>query len=67
MMEEALRQKGTPVAHIGFEGEGHGFRRAANMQRALEAELHFYSKVLGLELPEPVQPVEIANLAGAGT
>ena len=61
-MVEALRRRGLPVAYIAFEGEGHGFRRAENLQRAREAELYFYSKVFGFELAEPVEPVAIENL-----
>jgi dipeptidyl aminopeptidase/acylaminoacyl peptidase len=61
-MVEALRQKGIPVAYLPFEGEQHGFRRAKNIKRALDAELYFYSRVFGFELAEPVEPVEIDNL-----
>jgi len=57
----ALSEKGIPVAYVLFEGEQHGFRRAENMKRALEAELYFYSKVLGFELVEPIAPVHIVN------
>lgn len=32
-----------------FEGEGHGFRRADTMVRALEAELSLYAQVFGIE------------------
>jgi dipeptidyl aminopeptidase/acylaminoacyl peptidase len=42
-MVEALRRRGTPVAYFLFSGEQHGFRKAANMQRALDAELYFYA------------------------
>jgi dipeptidyl aminopeptidase/acylaminoacyl peptidase len=49
MMFEAARAKGLPVAYITFEGEGHGFRSAENIKRALDAELYFYSKVFGFE------------------
>lgn len=62
MMVEALRTKGVPVAYLPFEGEQHGFRRAENIKRALDAELHFYSRVFGFELADPVEPVEIENL-----
>ncbi len=62
MMVEALEAKGVPVAYLPFEGEQHGFRRAENIQRSLEAELYFYSRVFGFELAEPVEPVEIENL-----
>ncbi len=62
MMVAALRQKGLPVAYVAFEGEQHGFRRAENIKRALDGELHFYSRVFGFELAEPVEPVKIENL-----
>ncbi len=61
-MVEALRAKGIPVAYLPFEGEQHGFRRAENIKRALDAELYFYGRVFGFELAEPVEPVEIENL-----
>jgi dipeptidyl aminopeptidase/acylaminoacyl peptidase len=61
-MVEALRAKGIPVAYIAFEGEQHGFRQAQNIKRALDGELYFYSRVLGFELAESVEPVEIENL-----
>ena len=62
-MVEALRKKGLPVAYVPFEGEQHGFRRGENIKRALEAELFFYAKIFGFELAEPVEPVQIENLA----
>ncbi len=61
-MVEAVRAKKLPVAYLTFEGEQHGFRKAENIRRVLEAELYFYSKVFGFELAEPVEPVEIENL-----
>ena len=62
MMLEALREKGLPVAYLSFEGEGHGFRDSANVKRALEAELYFYSRILGFDLAGDFEPVEIENL-----
>ncbi|MCX6467483.1 MAG: prolyl oligopeptidase family serine peptidase [Pseudonocardiales bacterium] len=61
---EALRAKGVPVAYLLFEGEQHGFRQAANIRRALDAELAFYSRVLGFALREEegIAPVEVENL-----
>jgi hypothetical protein len=47
---------------VPFEEEQHGFRRAENIQRALEAELYFYSRIFGFELAEEIAPVEIKNL-----
>ena len=61
-MVEAVRAKKLPVAYLTFEGEQHGFRKAENIKRVLEAELYFYSKVFGFDLAEPVEPVRIDNL-----
>jgi dipeptidyl aminopeptidase/acylaminoacyl peptidase len=63
-MVEAVRAKKVPVAYLTFEGEQHGFRRAENIKRVLEAELYFYSKVFGFELTDPIEPVKIENLRG---
>jgi dipeptidyl aminopeptidase/acylaminoacyl peptidase len=48
-----LEGEGRRVAHayIAFEGEGHGFRRADTMVRALESELSLYAQVFGLNPP----------------
>ncbi|HKO42234.1 MAG TPA: S9 family peptidase [Pyrinomonadaceae bacterium] len=62
MMVEALRAKQIPVAYIPFEGEQHGFRQAANIKRALDGELYFYSRVFGFDLADRIEPVEIENL-----
>jgi dipeptidyl aminopeptidase/acylaminoacyl peptidase len=61
-MVDSLRRKGIPVAYLTFEGEGHGFRRAENIRRALEAELYFYSRIFGFELSEEIEPVKIENM-----
>ena len=66
MMFEAVRSKGLPTAYVPFEGEQHGFRRSENIERALEAELYFYSRVFGFELADVIEPVEIENLPGQG-
>ncbi len=62
-MAQAIREKGIPVALLEFEGEQHGFRRAENVQRALEAELYFYGRVFGFAPADEIEPVEIDNLA----
>ncbi|MBP2471433.1 dipeptidyl aminopeptidase/acylaminoacyl peptidase [Crossiella equi] len=54
----ALAGRGTPHAYVTFEGEQHGFRRAENIQRALEAELAFFGQTLGFQ-PVGVAPVEL--------
>jgi dipeptidyl aminopeptidase/acylaminoacyl peptidase len=63
-MFETLKEKGLPVAYVPFEGEQHGFRRAENIKRALDAEIFFYSRVFGFDLADPVEPVHIENLEG---
>ena len=62
-MVEALRTKGIPVAYIAFEGEQHGFRKAESLKKAYEAELYFYSKILGISVADEIEPVEIQNLS----
>jgi dipeptidyl aminopeptidase/acylaminoacyl peptidase len=64
MIVGALRGKGVPVAYVTFEGEQHGFRQAANIRRALDAELSFYGQVFGFDLPpgEGIEPVTVENL-----
>ena len=62
LMYEAVKAKGLPVAHVTFEGEDHGFRKAETIKRTYDAELSFYAEVFGFELSDPVEPVEIANL-----
>ncbi|WP_225835662.1 prolyl oligopeptidase family serine peptidase [Streptomyces sp. NK08204] len=44
--------RGVPHAYLTFEGEGHGFRRASTMVRALEAELSLYAQVFGLDVSD---------------
>ncbi|MFF5932885.1 prolyl oligopeptidase family serine peptidase [Streptomyces sp. NPDC012508] len=44
--------RGIPHAGISFEGEGHGFRRAETMIRALEAELSLYAQTFGIARPD---------------
>jgi len=60
-MVEAVRAKKLPVAYLTFEGEQHGFRKAENIRRVLEAELYFYSKVFSFDLADPVEPIGIEN------
>lgn len=62
MMADAVRKKGLPVAYIAYPGEQHGFRKAENIVRSLEAELYFYAAVFGFVLAEPIEPVQIDNL-----
>jgi dipeptidyl aminopeptidase/acylaminoacyl peptidase len=43
----ALEAKGIPAALFIFEGEGHGFRKAENIQAVLEHSLAFLGKTFG--------------------
>jgi dipeptidyl aminopeptidase/acylaminoacyl peptidase len=61
MMVEALDRKGIPHAYLTFEGEGHGFRKAGNIERSAEAELFFYGWVFDFSPAGDIRPVEIRN------
>jgi dipeptidyl aminopeptidase/acylaminoacyl peptidase len=61
-MVDALRAKGLPVAYVPLEGEQHGFRRAANIKRALDAELYFYSRIFTFDPADSLEPIVIHNL-----
>ena len=58
-MVAALRAKAVPVAYLPFAGETHGFRRAENIRRALEAELYFYGRVFGFTPADRIAPIAI--------
>lgn len=58
----ALRERRIPHAYLLFDGEGHGFRQAQNIARALEAELSFYAQVFRFELADRFEPVEVEFL-----
>jgi dipeptidyl aminopeptidase/acylaminoacyl peptidase len=62
MMFDALHARGLPVAYLTFSGEQHGFVKAENNKRALEAELYFYSRIFKFDLAEGIEPVQIENL-----
>ncbi len=62
-MAAAVRAKGLPVALLMFDEEGHGFLKAENIKRAVEAELYFYGRVFGFPLADPVEAIKIDNLA----
>ena len=62
LMFEAVRKTGHPTAYLAFEGEGHGFRKSANIKRALEAELYFYGRVFDFAPADDIDPVKVENL-----
>lgn len=61
IMVEAIKNKGLPVAYVEFPDEGHGFRQAANIQKAVESEFYFYSRVFGFEPADRIEEIEIIN------
>jgi dipeptidyl aminopeptidase/acylaminoacyl peptidase len=63
----AAADAGVPHAYLLFEGEQHGFRRAENVVRALEAELAFYGEVLGFTPADDIPPVPIVRPRGRPT
>ncbi len=62
LISAALAENGVPHAHITYEGEDHGFRKAENIIHSLESELAFYGRVFGFDpaddLPEVPLVVE---------
>jgi dipeptidyl aminopeptidase/acylaminoacyl peptidase len=58
----ALRRNRLPYAYLAFEGEQHGFRKAENIVRSLEAELSFYGLVFGFAPADEIEPPEVQNL-----
>lgn len=56
LMVEAMQRKGLSVAYVPFAGEGHGFRKAQNIEYALQAELDFYNKVFALLFAKAALP-----------
>ena len=59
---QSLLERKIPTAYLLFQGEQHGFRKAETIQRTLEAQLYFFSKILGFPLSETLPPVDIKNL-----
>ena len=51
MMHKALLNKGIPTCLKIYEGEQHGFRKAENIEDALDSELSFYGRVFGIDIP----------------
>jgi len=60
-MVAALDAKGLPFAYVAYEGEGHGFRKAQNIEAAAVAELSFYGRVFEFTPAGDIAPVEIHN------
>jgi dipeptidyl aminopeptidase/acylaminoacyl peptidase len=66
-MVAAMTARGLPVAYYLFAGEGHGFRKAETLRRALELELDFYGRVFGFTPPGLSERVVIVNMPARET
>jgi len=66
-MVEALRERKIPVSYLPFAGEQHGFRQADNIQRALEAEFYFYSRVFQFTPADSLPPIAIEHFLSTVT
>mmetsp|Transcript_34364 Transcript_34364/g.51881 ORF Transcript_34364/g.51881 Transcript_34364/m.51881 type:complete len:566 (-) Transcript_34364:869-2566(-) len=61
MMFSTLKNKGIPSCIRLYKGEQHGFRKAENIEDALDSELAFFGRVYGIDVPDAVQ-LDIVNL-----
>jgi len=57
----ALDAGGIPYAHVTYEGEDHGFRKAENIIHSLESELSFYGQVFGFEPAGDITPIVLVR------
>lgn len=64
-MFEAARANGVETDYLPFPNEGHGFRQAATIEAALNAEYGFYCRVLGIE-PAPDSALDTTTGGRAG-
>jgi len=60
-MHQALLKKGIPTCLKMYKGEQHGFRKAENIEDALDSELAFYGRVFGFEVPGGID-LQIDNM-----
>jgi len=59
VLREALHRGGVPHSLILFSGEAHGFRAAATIVRAMQAELSFYGEVLDISPADDLPPFDL--------
>jgi dipeptidyl aminopeptidase/acylaminoacyl peptidase len=60
---DSLVAKKIPTTYLLFKDERHGFDIAENVQKSLEAQLYFFSKILKINLVDKVEPIKIDNLS----
>mmetsp|Transcript_41974 Transcript_41974/g.47509 ORF Transcript_41974/g.47509 Transcript_41974/m.47509 type:complete len:815 (+) Transcript_41974:211-2655(+) len=61
MMYAALKKKKIPTCLKMYQGEQHGFRKAENVEDAIDSELSFYGRVFGIDIPGAIE-LEIENM-----
>ncbi len=61
-MAAALKKRGIQVFYLEFSGEGHGFRKAETIEKALDYEYAFYARVLKLTLPRRPADLDTARI-----
>ena len=59
MMADALLAAGIPHAVVEFPDEGHGFRKAPNIIRAIQAELSFFADFFGFKAADELPILDI--------
>ena len=59
LMADALRSRHVPFALVEFRNEGHGFRQASNIVRAIESELTFFAQIFGFIPADNLPPLVI--------
>jgi fermentation-respiration switch protein FrsA (DUF1100 family) len=58
-MYKEIQEAGTKAKYILFEGEGHGFRKAENIKKALEEEEAWYQSCFQIDTTQEPQPDRI--------
>merc|ERR1711935_779391 len=61
MMYSALLKKGIKTSLKIYEGEQHGFRKAENIEDALDSELSFFRQVFGIDVDDEYE-LKIDNM-----
>jgi dipeptidyl aminopeptidase/acylaminoacyl peptidase len=64
VISEGLSENNITHAHITYEGEDHGFKKAENIIHSLESELAFYGMVLGFTPADELPEVPLVSRAG---
>ncbi len=61
-LAEAVRAKGSPVALIVYDSEGHGFSGSYARCDSMRAKISFLSQILSISCPDDIDALAIDNL-----